>query len=230
MPKLMPDDRRAERVVRCVFGLLLFGLGIALMLRGDVGTAPWDVFHTGVADLLGVDVGPVIIATGVALLLLWIPLGERVGLGTVLNAVLIGAFVDLTYPWLVETDRLVPRLAMMLLGLVLIGVGSGFYIGAGLGPGPRDGLMTGLSRRSIAGRPISVRTARTFIEVVVLLVGIALGGAVGVGTVAFTLGIGPLVHLFLPPLTMDGPAPEVDVDPLSGDVIDPLTGEAPTPS
>jgi uncharacterized membrane protein YczE len=140
-------------------------------------------------------------------------------------------FVDLTYPWLVETDRLVPRLAMMATGLVLIGLGSGFYIGAGLGPGPRDGLMTGLSRRSIAGRPVSVRTARTFIEVVVLLVGIALGGAVGVGTVAFTLGIGPLVHVFLPPLTMDGPATEVEVDPLSGDVIEqPLPGEARGPA
>ena len=111
---------------------------------------------------------------------------------------------------------------------MLIAAGSGLYIGAGLGPGPRDGLMTGLSRRSIAGRPISVRVARTFIEVVVLLVGIALGGAVGIGTVAFTLGIGPLVHVFLPPLTMDGPIGDVDVDPLSGDVVDPLTGETPT--
>ena len=227
MPKLMPADRRAERVVRCVVGLFLFGLGIALMLRADVGTAPWDVFHTGVADLLGVDVGPVIIATGVLLLLLWIPLGERVGLGTILNAVLIGAFVDITYPWLPEVDGLPVRLGLMALGLVLIAVGSGSYIGAGLGPGPRDGLMTGLSRRTIAGRPITVRSARTFIEVVVLLVGIALGGAVGIGTVAFTLGIGPLVHVFLPRLSMDGPVGEVDVDPLSGDVVDPLTGEAP---
>jgi len=230
VPKLMPPDRRAERVVRCVFGLFLFGAGIALMLRADVGTAPWDVFHTGVAELLGVEVGTVIIATGVALLLLWIPLHERVGVGTVLNAVLIGVFVDLIEPLLGGTDRLVPRLAMMALGIVLIGLGSGFYIGAGLGPGPRDGLMTGLSRRTIAGHAISVRTGRTFIEVVVLLAGIALGGALGVGTVAFTLGIGPLVHVFLPPLTMDGPAHEVDVDPLSGDVVEPLTGEAPGPA
>ena len=129
---------------------------------------------------------------------------------------------------LAPLDGLALRLVLMTVGLVLIAAGSGLYIGAGLGPGPRDGLMTGLSRRSIAGRPISVRVARTFIEVVVLLVGIALGGAVGIGTVAFTLGIGPLVHVFLPPLTMDGPIGDVDVDPLSGDVVDPLTGETPT--
>lgn len=219
---MLPEDRRIERLARCVFGLFLFGLGIALMLQADVGTAPWDVFHTGVSDLLGVEVGTVIVATGVVLLLLWIPLGERVGVGTVLNAVLIGVVVDLVAPVLPETDGLVPRLALMVLGLVLIGLGSGFYIGAGLGPGPRDGLMTGLAKRSIAGRSITVRSARTFIELVVLLVGIALGGAIGVGTVAFTLGIGPLVHVFLPPLTMDDPPPHepVHVDPLSGDVID----------
>ena len=201
--RFVPADRRVERIGRCVFGLFLFGAGITLLLRADLGAAPWDVFHTGVSELTGIAVGPIIIATGVALLALWIPLRERPGLGTVLNALLIGVFVDLTMPFVDETSTLAARIPMMIGGIELIGIGSGFYIGAGLGPGPRDGLMTGLSRRSLVGRPISTRLARTFVEVVVLAVGIALGGAIGVGTAAFALGIGPLVQIFLPRLTVD---------------------------
>ncbi len=202
--RFVPADRRLERIVRCVFGLFLFGAGITLLLRADLGAAPWDVFHTGVSELTGIAVGPVIIATGVALLALWIPLRERPGLGTILNALLIGVFVDLTMPLVDEATSLPIRIPLMVGGIVLIGIGSGFYIGAGLGPGPRDGLMTGLSRHTLAGRPISTRVARTFIEVVVLVVGILLGGAIGVGTAAFALGIGPLVQVFLPPLSIDG--------------------------
>ncbi len=181
-----------------MLGLALFGVGIALIIRGDLGAAPWDVFHTGISELTGVPVGMVIIIVGVALLALWIPLREQPGLGTVLNAIEIGLVVDLTLPLLPETDHLVPRTAMMLGGVVVIAIGSGLYIGAGLGPGPRDGLMTGIARRGW----LSIRAARTGIEIIVLVVGVALGGSIGIGTAVFAFGIGPLVQIFLPHLTM----------------------------
>jgi uncharacterized membrane protein YczE len=198
---LLPRDRFAQRLARCVGGLALFGLGISLIIRGDLGLAPWDVFHQGVSDLLGVPIGTVIIATGVLLLLLWIPLHERPGLGTVLNALEIGIVVDLVLPRLPEVDHLAARFALMAGGIVIIAIGSGLYIGSGLGPGPRDGLMTGLARRGL-----TIRRARTLVEVIVVAAGLALGGSAGIGTVAFALGIGPLVQLLLPPLTM-APAP-----------------------
>jgi len=183
--------------VRCVGGLALFGLGIALLLEANLGAAPWDVFHTGVSELTGVPVGTVIIITGIVLLLLWIPLREQPGLGTVLNALEIGIVVDLVLPLVPEPDNLVARFVMMLGGVVIIAIGSGLYIGAGLGPGPRDGLMTGLARRGI-----SIRVARTGIEIAVMAVGVLLGGAIGLGTAVFAFGIGPLVQFFLPRLTM----------------------------
>lgn len=200
--RFIPTDRALERIIRCVFGLFLFGVGIALLIEAELGAAPWDVFHTGVSELTGIGVGNVIILTGVALLLLWIPLREQPGLGTILNAVLIGVFVDLVSPIIPDTDALLIQSIMMITGVVVIGIGSGFYIGAGLGPGPRDGLMTGLAKRSFGSRTISIRAARTGVEITVLVIGIALGGAVGVGTAAFTFGIGPLVQVFLPRLTM----------------------------
>jgi uncharacterized membrane protein YczE len=195
--RFVPTDRPVERIGRCGVGLALFGVGIALIIDADLGAAPWDVFHTGVSDLTGIAVGTVIILTGASLLVLWVPLREQPGLGTVLNAVEIGLVVDLVLPLVPQPDHLAARLLMMFGGVVVIGVGSALYIGAGLGPGPRDGLMTGISRRGI-----SVRAARTGIEVFVLAVGVALGGAIGLGTAVFALGIGPLVQLFLPHLTM----------------------------
>ena len=166
--RFVPTDRPAERIARCMAGLAMFGLGIALLIDANLGAAPWDVFHTGVSELTGVPVGTVIIVTGVLLLLLWIPLGESPGLGTVLNAFEIGLFVDVVLPVLPEPELLVPRVVMMLGGVVVIGAGSGLYIGAGLGPGPRDGLMTGLGRHGV-----SIQLARTGIEVLVLLAGVA---------------------------------------------------------
>jgi uncharacterized membrane protein YczE len=195
--RFWPTDRPVERILRCVTGLALFGVGVAALLAADLGAAPWDVFHSGVSELTGLPVGTVIIVTGVALLALWIPLREQPGLGTVLNALEIGLVVDLVLPLLPDTGTLAVRLAMMSGGIVIIAVGSGLYIGAGLGPGPRDGLMTGIARRGI-----SVRLARTGIEVTVLVLGVLLGGAIGVGTAAFAIAIGPLVQWFLPPLTM----------------------------
>lgn len=197
MHRFWPTDRPVERIVRCVAGLALFGIGIALLLQAELGAAPWDVFHSGVSELTGIPVGTVIILTGIALLALWIPLREPPGLGTILNAVEIGLVVDVVLPLIPEPEALVPRVAMMAGGIVVIAIGSGLYIGAGLGPGPRDGLMTGLARRGI-----SVRLARTGIEVTVLVLGVILGGAIGVGTAAFAVGIGPLVQWFLPRLAM----------------------------
>ena len=141
----------------------MFGVGIALLLAAHLGAAPWDVFHTGVSDLTGIPVGTVIIITGLLLLLLWIPLRETPGLGTLLNAFEIGLVVDLVLPVIPEPDQLAVRIAMMLAGVGIIAVGSGLYIGAGLGPGPRDGLMTGLARRGV-----SIRVARTGIEITIL--------------------------------------------------------------
>lgn len=186
-----------RRLLHCVVGLVVCGLGITLLLNADLGAAPWDVLHQGISRHLGWSVGVVIMAVGALLLLLWIPLRERPGLGTVLNALLIGATVDVIEPRLVVPDHVAARLGAVVLGVVAFGVGSGIYIGAGLGPGPRDGLMTGLARRGI-----SIRVARTAIEVAVVVGGLALGGRVGVGTAAFALGIGPVVQWCLPRLTL----------------------------
>ena len=198
----VPGGRVIEQVVRCLFGLMLFGFGISMIIEAELGAAPWDVFHTGVSEITGVSVGNVVILTGLALLLVWIPLRERPGLGTLLNATVIGVVVDITLPLIPDTSLIVTRSLLMLGGVTVIAVGSGFYIGAGLGPGPRDGLMTGLAKRSIGGRQISVRASRTAVELLVLCVGIALGGSVGIGTAVFVFSIGPLVQVFLPRLTM----------------------------
>ncbi|MFM8563545.1 MAG: YczE/YyaS/YitT family protein [Acidimicrobiia bacterium] len=186
-------ERFPERLLRCLVGLGLFGFGIALFLESHLGVPPWDVFHKGVADKLDVSIGVVIIATGVVLLLLWIPLRQRPGLGTILNALEIGLVVDLAKGSIGEPDRLWARTMMLIAGLLVIAVGSALYIGAGLGPGPRDGLMMGLAERGV-----SVRLARTVIEIVVVVAGVSLGGSIGVGTVLFAVGIGPLVQVLLP--------------------------------
>ena len=205
--RFLPRDRPIERIGRCLAGLTLFGIGITLLIDSELGAAPWDVFHTGVSELTGISTGTIIIITGVLLLLLWLPLREQPGLGTVLNALVIGIVVDLTLPLVGDVDALAVRLAMMFGGVVVVAIGSGFYIGAGLGPGPRDGLMTGLARQRFVGRSISIRTGRTAVEVIVLGIGVALGGAIGLGTAVFAIGIGPLVQVFLPPLTMSDRSP-----------------------
>ena len=182
-----------ERIVRCVAGLFLFGLGITFFIRAELGLAPWDVFHKGLSEKLDVPIGNVIIGVGVLLLLLWIPLRQKPGLGTILNAIEIGLVVNLTKPIVGHPDHIAGRLGLMVAGLLIVALGSALYIGAGLGPGPRDGLMLGLSERGI-----SIRLARTCVEITVLIAGVALGGPVGLGTIAFTFGIGPLVQRFLP--------------------------------
>jgi uncharacterized membrane protein YczE len=193
----LPDDRLPERFVRCIVGLAFFGLGISVFLAANLGLAPWDIFHQGLADRTGIPIGIIIEITGVFILLLWIPLRERLGWGTVLNAIEIGLVVFLVADRLPTTDRLWIRVPYMLAGLLSVAIGSGLYIGAGLGAGPRDGLMLGLAKRGI-----SVRIARTAIEAAVLVAGLLLGGSIGIGTLAFAFGIGPLVQVLLPRLRL----------------------------
>jgi uncharacterized membrane protein YczE len=190
-------DRPVQRLTRCIVGLGCFGLGISMFVTAHLGLAPWDVFHQGVAGHTGLKLGWVIEIVGFLLLLLWIPLRQRPGVGTILNATEIGLVVNLIGNHLPSTDRLIPRLAYVVGAVAVIAVGSGLYIGAGLGAGPRDGIMVG-----VATRGYSVRVVRTVLEAVVLAGGVILGGHIGIGTLAFMVGIGPLVHVLIPRLEM----------------------------
>lgn len=185
----------ARRLVQLYAGLVLFGASVGMVVLSDLGNAPWDVLHQGLSRHTGIGTGTWAVLVSVVVLLLWIPLRQRPGLGTVSNAILVGVTMDVLF-WLADTpESLAARWALLLGGVVLNGVATGMYIGAHFGPGPRDGLMTGL-----AARGHSVRAVRTGIELVVLAVGVALGGRLGVGTLVYALGIGPLAHLFLPVL------------------------------
>jgi uncharacterized membrane protein YczE len=171
-------------------GLVVFGLGIALMAQAGLGLGPWEAFHQGIARLAGQELGTISILVGIPILALWWPLGERPGIGTVLNVALIGSATNVGLGFVPHPAEPAVQLAMMVAGVVLIGIGSGLYLGADLGPGPRDGLMTGLHHRF----GWSIRRARTSIELSVLVLGFLLGGTVGLGTIAFAFGIGPIVQ------------------------------------
>lgn len=190
-------DRLGRRLARCVIGLSLFAIGISLQMNANIGAPPWDVFHQGVAKQTGISIGKVIVITGFALLLLWIPLKQKPGLGTILNALEIGLVADVALAIIPEPTNILIRVPMALLGIVVVAIGTGLYIGSALGPGPRDGLMTGLAKRGIP-----IRKGRTAVEVIVLITGWLLGGQVGIATFAFALGVGPLVHFFLPRLAI----------------------------
>jgi uncharacterized membrane protein YczE len=193
----------ARRLVQLYAGLVLYGVSMALMVRSSLGVMPWDVLHQGLARQLGWSLGLVTIVVGAAVLLAWIPLRERPGLGTLSNVVVIGLAVDAALAVLPAPGGLPARLASGAAGVVLNGVATAAYIGVQFGPGPRDGLMTGLVRRTGG----SVRLVRTAIEAAVVVTGWLLGGTLGVLTVLYALAIGPLVHLLLPRLTVAGPAP-----------------------
>ncbi|MEI8391454.1 MAG: hypothetical protein WCG40_03045 [Actinomycetes bacterium] len=194
-----------EKLLRCVTGLALFGIGITFFIRADLGLAPWDIFHTGVAERLDISVGIVIVGTGLLLLLLWIPLRQKPGLGTILNALEIGLMVNVSKQFIGETNNLAARLLLVLAGLVVVGVGTALYLGSDLGSGPRDGIMLGMTKRKFFGRSLSIRLARTLIEVTVLVAGLFLGGKVGIGTLVFMFGIGPLVQFLLPFVSVRNP-------------------------
>ena len=186
-------ERLRRRITQLVIGLVLFGIGIGLMLQSGLGVPPWDVLHQGLARQFGLSVGIWSIIVSLLVLLLWLPLRQPYGLGTLLNAIIIGVVIDLTGLFIPEATATGVAWVMAVAGVVLVGVASGLYIGANLGPGPRDGLMTGIARRGP-----SIRLTRAVIEIAVLTLGWILGGTFGLGTILFALAIGPLVQYFLP--------------------------------
>jgi uncharacterized membrane protein YczE len=191
-------ENLARRLIQLIAGLVLFGVGIGLMLQSGLGVPPWDVLHQGLAIHFGLTVGTWSIIVSFVILLLWLPLRERFGIGTILNAVIIGLMIDATAAVVPQAEQMVTAGVMLIAGILLMGLASGLYIGANLGPGPRDGLMT-----SIARRGPSIRLTRSILELVVLVSGWLLGGTLGIGTVVFVFLIGPLVQFFLPRCTVD---------------------------
>jgi uncharacterized membrane protein YczE len=186
--------RLARRLPQLYVGLVAYGVSLALMIRADLGLAPWDVLHSGLTQHFPITIGQAVVVMSFVVLLLWIPLREKPGLGTISNALVVGFSADATLALLGHPDALWLRAAMMLGGIALCALATAMYIGAQLGRGPRDGLMTGLSRRT----GLSLRVVRTGLEVTVVLIGLLLGGRLGLGTVLYALAIGPLTQLWLP--------------------------------
>ena len=185
--------RLGRRLPQLLGGLVLYGISMAMLVRANLGLDPWDVLHQGLSHYLPLSFGTVTIIVGAVVLLFWIPLRQKPGLGTVSNVIVIGLAADFGL-WLISPpDQLLARVLMMVSAVVLNGMAGAIYIGSQLGPGPRDGLMTGLSART--GR--SLRLVRISIEITVLIIGVLLGGTVGIGTVLYALAIGPLVQFFL---------------------------------
>jgi uncharacterized membrane protein YczE len=195
--------RLPRRLGQLFLGLVVYAVSMALMVRARLGNMPWDVFHQGVARRTGLSFGTVVVAVGVLVLLLWIPLRQRPGLGTLSNAVVIGVVADGALALLPAPHPLAARIGYLVAGVALNGLATALYIGAALGPGPRDGLMTGLVARTGG----SIRLIRTGLEVAVVLAGWLLGGTLGPGTLLYAVTIGPLAHVLLPRLRVRGPAP-----------------------
>lgn len=192
----------ARRLTQLFIGLVIYGLSMAALIRAGLGLDPWDVFHEGVANRTSLTFGTVVILTGALVLLLWIPLRQRPGIGTVANVLVIGLAADLGL-WLIpEIDHLPSQILVMFSAIVINGIACGAYIGAGMGPGPRDGLMTGFCART----GWSVRMVRTIIEMVVLAAGWLLGGTVGVGTILYAFMIGPIIQVSLDRLGIATPS------------------------
>jgi len=189
-----------RRLPRLVVGILVLGIGVAATVRAELGISPYDVLHQGIAQVTGIDFGVVVIGLGLLILLLWFPLGQPFGVGTVANVLTVGLVIDAALRVIPHVEPLAVRIPLLLGGTVLIGLGAGLYIGAGLGPGPRDGLMTAFARR---GHPLWL--VRTVLEFSSLAVGYALGGDVGVGTVLIACSSGPLAHWFLARLHLGVP-------------------------
>lgn len=194
----LPRDRKLARAGLLLGGLALYGVSIALIVLAGLGVMPWTVLEQGLARSAGLSLGAWSIIIGALLLIIWVPLGERPGLGTVANVVLIGVFIDATLAVIDPFEGTAIRILALVIGITLNGVATGAYIGAGMGPGPRDGLTTAIATRT--GR--SLRLVRTAIEITVVLVGVVLGGQLGLGTIAYALAIGPLMHVFVPLLRL----------------------------
>ena len=191
-----------RRVPQLLTGLVLYGVSMALMVESGLGLNPWDVFHQGLSEVTGISFGWIVLLVGVPVLLLWIPLRQKPGVGTIANLLVVGFAADAALALLPAGEGLPARVGYLVGGILLNGFATGLYIGSRMGPGPRDGLMTGLAARFPR---LSIRLVRTGIEVAVLGAGFLLGGTVGVGTIAYAVSIGPLVHLFLPRLTVPEP-------------------------
>jgi uncharacterized membrane protein YczE len=183
-----------RRLLQLYIGLVLYGVSTAMFVRADLGADPWNVFHLGVAKAFSLNIGMVMILVGALVLLLWIPLRQRPGLGTISNVIVLGLAADAALALMPPLEPLVARSVLLLFAVVVNAIATGMYIGAGFGSGPRDGLMTGINART----GWSVRSVRTAIEVTVLFVGWMMGGTLGVGTVLYALAIGPLIQLCLP--------------------------------
>ncbi|WP_344670076.1 hypothetical protein [Catenulispora yoronensis] len=210
---LIPRDRRAHRLVQLELGLVLYGVSDGMILMSGLGANPWDVFHQGLAKHVGIQVGTMTILVGAAVMLLWIPLRQKPGFGTISNVLVIGLAMNAAMAWMPTPHTWWLRWTEMLGAVALNGVATGAYIGAGMGPGPRDGLMTGY-----AARGHSVRVVRTSMELTVLASGWLLGGTVGFGTAAYALLIGPLAHQFIPLLA---------IKPKGGDAVGRRPAQAP---
>ncbi len=194
--------RLPRRLVQLLVGLVIFGVGIGLMLRSGLGLPPWDVLHQGLSLQFGLTVGIWSILSSFVVLVFWLPFRERYGIGTLLNAIIIGVMIDVTASVVPEAANTWWAVAMMIAGILFVAITSGMYIGANLGPGPRDGLMTAIARRGP-----SIRLTRVIMEVTVLVIGVLLGGTFGIGTILYALLMGPLVQVFLPRWTIDTGCP-----------------------
>lgn len=220
------SNKFVRRIIQLLIGLYLFGLGIAFMIRSDLGASSWDVLTQGLEQHISLSFGTITVILSGIVLLLWIPLRQKPGLGTVLNALVIGPSIDLSFLFVPETENLWLRISYIGIGITLVGLGTGLYIGSRFGPGPRDGLMTGLNR--ITG--VSIWKARFSIEFIVVVIGWLLGGTVGVGTVAFTALIGPACQFFMRIFHITLPSdPEPNIVRRIGDEQpQPLAEEVPT--
>src|SRR5690242_3834152 len=192
-----------RRLTQLYVGLVLYGVSGSFILLSGLGNDPWDVFHQGLSRQTGIGTGWWVCIVGALVLLLWIPLRQKPGLGTVSNVVIIGVAVVIMLALFDQPSALGERIALLVAGVVLNGVATGMYIGARFGPGPRDGLMTGL-----AARGHSIRVVRTGIEISVLIAGVLLGGTIGIGTLVYAVSIGPLAHFFVPAFTVRSPLPQ----------------------
>lgn len=192
-----------RRFIQLLIGTSVFGIGIGLMLQSGLGLPPWDVLHQGLTERVGLSVGVWSILVSFVVIAAWVPLKERLGIGTLTNAIVIGVMIDVTASVVPAAEEAWIQFAMMAVGVLTIGWGSGMYIGANLGPGPRDGLMTAIARRGP-----SIRLTRTVMEATVLVAGWLMGGTVGIGTVVFAFLMGPIVQFFLPRWSVDTGNPE----------------------
>ena len=188
-----------KRIALVEVGLIVCGVAFALMLRANIGLDPWDAFHQGISRMTGVAIGTVTVIVSFAVLVLWIFLRQKLGIGTIMNSITIGLTINVFYAWIPDAPNYLIGIGYFLIAIVINGVGISMYIGGGLGPGPRDGMMTGLVK--ITGRPVWF--VRTAIEVVVLALGWAFGGSLGLGTVLYAFIIGPVVHVMLPWFNLD---------------------------